>query len=162
MMMTRVAWARARRRCGVETLEFLLTAAVMMIITVGCVLITNAYGNALATQHALSQTALYVAANGRYTVGLEAECARMLPTSGSEATCRAERVRNGRVVGQIAPARNATDAAPVPFGEHLRVSVTYAQPWFEICIPGMTTCTGGVALAIQRSIDIPSLTREVR
>lgn len=74
---------RARRR-GAETLKFLLTAMVMMIITVGCVLITNAYGNALATQHALSQTALYVAANGRYTVALERECERMLPTSGNE------------------------------------------------------------------------------
>lgn len=161
-MMLPLRFAHPARRRGVETLEFLLAALVMMIITVGCVLITNAYGNALATQHALSQTALYVAANGRYTVGLEAECARMLPTSGNEATCRAERVRDGQVVGQLTPAANATDAAPVPFGEHLRVSVTYAQPWFEICIPGMTTCSGGVSLAIQRSIDIPSLTREVR
>lgn len=153
---------RAARRRGAETLEFLLTAMVMMIITVGCVLITNAYGNALATQHALSQTALYVAANGRYTVHLERECERMLPTTSAESTCRAERVQDGRVVGQITPAPNSTAAAPMPFGQHLRVSVTYAQPWFEICIPGMTACVGGVDLAIQRSIDIPSLTREVR
>lgn len=157
---------RHARRAGVETLEFLLTFVILMIVTAGCVFITVGYGNALAAQHALSQTALYVAANGRYTQAIETRCEQMLPRSGGgEAICRAFRVRDGQVIEQIPPAANTSSAVPVPFGEQLRIEVRYTQPWFEFCVPelmGDRECAGDVSIAIQRHIDVPSLTREVR
>lgn len=154
----------AGRRRGAETLEFLVTVVVLLIITAGCVMITNAFGNALAAQHALSQTSLYVAANGRYTQNIEARCIAMLPTGAGEASCRAYRVRGGTVLEELPASPNASSATPVPFGQQLRISVAYSQPFFELCAPSFTgnECVGDIALAIERHIDVPSLTREVR
>lgn len=146
-----------RRRRGTETIEFIATLAVMLMVMTAVISLFVAFANALVAQHALSQTAIYVAANGRYTVGAQERCVDLMPGGGSGAgqvTCRLLRPDGS----EIAPAANASQALPAAFGTPLTIRVEYQQPWFFLC-PAGAGCDR-LTSSISREIDVLSLTQQ--
>lgn len=152
-------WAFARElrrgRGGVEVIESLFLIPLALVMTLWAVLLTWMFGNALVAQHALSQTALYVASSGRYTTKMDEFCLSLMPSPGgasSGASCQAF----------IVPANGTPTPLPpdgiAPYNTHLRVEVSYQQPIWRLCITG-GSCAGKVEFPVVRSLDFRSQTQ---
>lgn len=145
----------ARRARGAETIEFLFTAAITMAVTTLAIAVFMVFANTLLAQHALSQTALYVAANGRFTDAVAERCLQMMPDAAgaSGARCRLLRADGS----EIATPRRYADTAPVPFGEPMTLQVEFDQRWLVIC--PVSACSR-MSTRVSAKVDLLSLTRQ--
>lgn len=135
-----------RRRRGSETLESAFTFGVMLMMMAIVISLFSAFANAMLAQHALSQTALYVAASGRFTDKAQKHCEAMLPSQveGYSPHCRLLRADGG----EIPPAADDAVAIPAAFGSKLSLQVEYQQPWFFICLTGDCANSSPVRLKV--------------
>lgn len=153
---------RLRSRRGVETIEALFCIGLIIVITSWAALVTFIFGNALVAQHALSQTALYVASAGRWTPEMRDFCQSLTPQpAGQSGSCQVVLVTaDGTEVPLGFAAENGAlrpdDIAP--YNSVLRIYVRYNQPFFQVCLFS-DACVGRQTFAITRRIEVRSQTQ---
>lgn len=144
-----------RRRRGTETIEFVVTLAVVLMVMTAAISVFAAYANTLLAQHALSQTAIYVASNGRFTTAAQDRCLEMMPDSGGAGQSKCRLFRSDG--SEVTPSQSVGDTLPVAFGDPVTLQVEFQQGWLFLC-PGHS-CPS-LASNVELKVDLLSLTQQ--
>lgn len=145
----------SRRRRGTETIEFIATLAVVLAVTTAAISIFAAFANTLLAQHALSQTAIYVTANGRFTTAAQDRCLQMMPDSAGAGQVKCRLFRSDG--SEVTPSQTVGETLPIAFGDPMTLQVEFQQPWFFLCLDG--GCSN-LASNVTLKVDLLSLTQQ--